>query len=71
MTIADLLEVKTAATWHWVVQHIFPIFFHLFILIRHIVRKKNHIKIFCTEILAEMIFGWSTFKVMCDTPIFY
>jgi hypothetical protein len=32
---------------------------------------KNHIKIFCTEIWVEMIFGWPTFKIMCNTPIFY
>jgi hypothetical protein len=32
---------------------------------------KNHIKIFCSEIWVEMIFGWPTFKIMCNTPIFY
>ena len=31
---------------------------------------KNHIKIFCSEIWVEMIFGWPTFKIMCNTPIF-
>jgi len=30
--------------------------------------NKNHIKIFCWETSAKMIFGWSTFKIMCDTP---
>jgi len=23
------------------------------------------------EVWAEMIFSWPTFKIMCDTPIFY
>jgi hypothetical protein len=32
---------------------------------------KNHIKIFCSEIWVEMILGWPTFKIMCNTPIFY
>ena len=32
---------------------------------------KNHIKIFCTEIWVEIIFGWPTFKIMCNAPIFY
>jgi hypothetical protein len=32
---------------------------------------KNHIKIFCLEIWVKMIFGWPTFKIMCNTPIFY
>ena len=32
---------------------------------------KNHIKIVCSEIWVEMIFGWPTFKIMCDTPTFY
>jgi hypothetical protein len=32
---------------------------------------KNHIKIFCSEIWVKMIFGWPTFKIMCNTPIFY
>jgi hypothetical protein len=32
---------------------------------------KDHIKIFCSEICVEMIFGWPTFKIMCSTPIFY
>jgi hypothetical protein len=27
---------------------------------------KNHIKIFCSEIWVEMIFGWPTFKIMCN-----
>ena len=40
--------------------------FHLGIL-----WDKNHIKIFCSEIWVEMIFGWPTFKIMCNTPIFY
>jgi hypothetical protein len=31
---------------------------------------KNHIKIFCSEIWVEMNFGWPTFKIMCNTPIF-
>ena len=29
-------------------------------------REKDHIEIFCSEIWAEMIFGWPTFKIMCD-----
>jgi hypothetical protein len=33
--------------------------------------KKDHINIFCSKIWAEMIFGWRTFKIICDTPIFY
>jgi hypothetical protein len=33
-------------------------------------RKKNHIKIF-SKIWAEMIFGFWTFEIICDTPIFY
>jgi hypothetical protein len=40
--------------------------FHLGIL-----WDKNHIKIFCSEIWVEIIFGWPTFKIMCNTPIFY
>ena len=40
--------------------------FHLGIL-----WDKNHIKIFRSEIWVEMIFGWSTFKIICNTPIFY
>jgi hypothetical protein len=32
---------------------------------------KNHIKIFCLEIWVKMIFGWPTFKIMCNIPIFY
>jgi hypothetical protein len=32
---------------------------------------KNLIKIFCSEIWVKMIFGWPTFKIMCNTPIFY
>jgi hypothetical protein len=32
---------------------------------------KNHIKIFCSEIWVEIIFEWPTFKIMCNTPIFY
>ena len=32
---------------------------------------KNHIQIFCSEIWVEMIFGCPTFKIMCNTPIFY
>ena len=32
---------------------------------------KNHIKIFCSEIWVKLIFGWPTFKIMCNTPIFY
>ena len=39
--------------------------FHLGIL-----WDENHIKIFCSEIWVEMIFGWPTFKIMCNTPIF-
>jgi hypothetical protein len=35
-----------------------------------IVWDKNHIKIFCSEIWVEMIFGWPTFKIMCNTPVF-
>ena len=30
--------------------------------------EKKIIKIFCSEILAEMLFGLSTFKIICDTP---
>jgi hypothetical protein len=30
---------------------------------------KNHINIFCSEIWAELIFGWPTFKI-CATPPF-
>jgi hypothetical protein len=30
---------------------------------------KNHIKIFCSEIRAKMIFGWPTLKIMCNTSI--
>ena len=32
---------------------------------------KIHIKIFYSEIWGEMIFEWPTFKIMCNTPIFY
>jgi hypothetical protein len=38
---------------------------------KSILWDKNHIKIFCSEIWVEMIFGWPTFKIMCNTPIFY
>jgi hypothetical protein len=34
-------------------------------------REKNHINICCSEIWVEMIFWWPTFKIMCNTPIFY
>jgi hypothetical protein len=27
--------------------------------------------IFCSEIWVKIIFGWPTFKIMCNTPIFY
>jgi hypothetical protein len=37
--------------------------FRWFTPIMHIM-LKNHIKIFCSDIWAEMIFGWSTFKIM-------
>jgi hypothetical protein len=37
--------------------------------IRYIM-KKNHIKI-GSNIWAEMIFGWPTFKIICDAPISY
>jgi len=33
----------------------------------HIMRTKNDIKIIRSEILAEMIFGWPTFKNDYDT----
>jgi hypothetical protein len=36
-----------------------------FILIIHILRKKNNINIFWSEPWAEMIFGWS---ILCVTP---
>ena len=32
---------------------------------------ENQIKIFCLEIWVKMIFGWPTFKIMRNTPIFY
>ena len=32
---------------------------------------ENHIKIFCLEIWVKMIFGWPTFKIMLNTPIYY
>jgi len=32
----------------------------------HILMKKNHVKIFCSETFAEMNLGWPTFKIMCD-----
>jgi hypothetical protein len=29
---------------------------------------ENPFKIFCLETGAEMISGWPTFRIMCDTP---
>ena len=58
-------QILTAAIWQWVVEHIFWVF--LWDL--GILWDKNHIKIFCSEIWVEMIFGWPTFKI-CVTPPF-
>jgi hypothetical protein len=33
--------------------------------------KQIHIKIFCSEAWASMIFGWPTFKIMYDSHMFY
>ena len=29
--------------------------------------KKKYIEIFSSETWTELIFGWSTFKIICDT----
>jgi hypothetical protein len=33
-------------------------------------KKTNHINIFISEIEAEIIFDWPTFKNICDCPHF-
>ena len=45
--------------------------FSRFIQIMHSLIKKKHIKIFCSETSAEIIFSWPTSKIMCDTLMFY
>jgi hypothetical protein len=57
----------------YLVQHLFQVFLWFFLANLYqlsILWEKNHIKIF-SEIWTEMMFGWHTFKIMCDTPIFF
>jgi hypothetical protein len=48
-----LAQILTAATLHRVFQHLLGcsvnFFFSQFVLVRHIMREKNHIKIFCSK----------------------
>jgi hypothetical protein len=37
----------------------------------HIIDQHFFIFLVLLEIWAEMIFVWPTFKIICDTPIFY
>ena len=70
MSFSALLQIKMNSNFNIYSGFFCEIFsaslFHVGIL-----WDKNHIKIFCSEIWVEMIFGWPTFKIMCNTPIFY
>ena len=70
--------ILTSAELQWVVDHIIQVFLwfvffsvNRFITIMYILENKDHIKIFCPEIWAEMIFVWLTFKILFDTITFY